>query len=280
MSSVPSRRQVLVTALGSGFALATMPVAAQVIATPSDGLDAGETQIPTRWGDVPAYRALPKGGRQLPLILVVPEIFGVHEHIRDVCRRLAKRGYFAVATELFARQGDVGKLREISEIRALVSQVPDAQVLSDLDATVEWAVASGAVDAKKLGMTGFCWGGRITWLYAAHNPKLRAGVAWYGRLVGDKTVNQPQHPLDLANRLTAPVLGLYGAADQGIPVATVTEMQKALAAGSAAAKASTVRLYPDAGHAFFADYRPSYRKPDAEDGWKRTLAWFRQHGLG
>lgn len=279
MTLAPSRRQVLVTALGSGFALATSPVTAQVIATSEDGLDAGQIQIPTRWGEIPGYRAAPKGGKRLPLVLVVEEIFGVHEHIRDVCRRLARRGYFAVATELFARQGDVTKLSEVSAIRAIVNQVPDAQVMSDLDATVAWANTTGAVDPKKLGITGFCWGGRITWLYSAHNPAVRAGVAWYGRLVGDKSANQPQHPVDIAGRLTAPVLGLYGGVDTGIPLATVDEMKKALAAGGAAAKASTFQIYPDAGHAFFADYRPSFRKVEAEDAWKRALAWFKQHGV-
>jgi len=274
-----SRRQVLVTALGSGFALATLPVAAQTINTSADGLEAGEVKIPTQWGEVPAYRALPKQGKRHALVLVVQEIFGVHEHIKDVCRRLAKQGYFAVAPELFARQGDVSKLSDIAEIRKIVAQVPDAQVLSDLDACVAWAKSSERADAEKLGITGFCWGGRITWLYAAHNSALRAGVAWYGRLTGDRNHFTPQHPLELAAKLRAPVLGLYGEEDQGIPVASVKEMEEALKNGSSAARRSQIKLYAQAGHAFFADYRPSYRKPAADDGWKRMLGWFGTNGV-
>jgi carboxymethylenebutenolidase len=274
-----SRRHVIATALGSGFALATQPISAETVHTASQGLDAGEVKIPTKWGDVPGYRAAPSGKKGLPLVLVVQEIFGVHEHIRDVCRRLAGHGYFALATELFARQGDVSKLSEVSEIRAIVSRVPDAQVMTDLDASVAWAKSTGAVDASKLGMTGFCWGGRITWLYAAHNPALRAGVAWYGRVVGDKTALQPQHPVDIAAKLTAPVLGLYGGKDTGIPLETVEAMRKALAGGGASAKRSEIRVYPEAGHAFFADYRPSFRKADADDAWKRALDWLKRNGV-
>jgi carboxymethylenebutenolidase len=274
-----SRRQVLVTALSSGFALAAQPVAAQTISTSSDGLEVGAVQIPTSFGEIPAYRAFPKQGKQHALVLVVQEIFGVHEHMRDVCRRLARRGYFAVAPELFARQGDVSKLSDIAEIRKIVALVPDAQVLSDLDACVAWASGTGRADASKLGITGFCWGGRITWLYAAHNPTLRAGVAWYGRVTGDKNHYTPQHPLDIAKQLTTPVLGLYGEEDQGIPVASVKEMEAALKDGSSAARRSQIKLYPQAGHAFFADYRPTYRKGPAEDGWKRMLGWFAANGV-
>jgi carboxymethylenebutenolidase len=270
---------VLVTALGTGFALATRPVSAQTISTSADGLEAGEVKISTAWGDVPAYRALPKQGKRHALVLVVQEIFGVHEHIKDVCRRLAKRGYFAIAPELFARQGDVSKLSDIAEIRKIVALVPDAQVLSDLDACVAWAKGTGRADSGKLGITGFCWGGRATWLYAAHNAELCAGVAWYGRLTGDKNHFTPQHPLDLASKLRAPVLGLYGEEDQGIPVASVKEMEEALKNGSPAARRSQIKLFAQAGHAFFADYRPSYRKPAAEDGWKRMLGWFEANGV-
>jgi len=232
----PSRRQVMVAALGSGFALAARPVSADTIATSSEGLEAGEVKIPTTSGEIPAYRAWPKGkAKRLPVILVAHEIFGVHEHIRDVCRRLAKQGYLAIAPELFARQGDVSKLTDLKDVREIANKAPDAQVLSDLDAAWAWATHP-AKDAKgdptKLGMTGFCWGGRITWLYAAHNPALKAGVAWYGRLVGDKSDLHPHHPIDVAPTLKAPVLGLYGGEDQSIPVATVTDMQKALAGGS------------------------------------------------
>ena len=279
----PSRRQVMVAALGSGFALAARPVSADTIATSSEGLEAGEVKIPTTSGEIPAYRAWPKGkAKRLPVILVAHEIFGVHEHIRDVCRRLAKQGYLAIAPELFARQGDVSKLTDLKDVREIANKAPDAQVLSDLDAAWAWATHP-AKDAKgdptKLGMTGFCWGGRITWLYAAHNPALKAGVAWYGRLVGDKSDLHPHHPIDVAPTLKAPVLGLYGGEDQSIPVATVTDMQKALAGGSPASRHSEIKVYPQAGHAFFADYRPSYRKEAAEDGWNKLLAWLKTNGV-
>jgi carboxymethylenebutenolidase len=195
---------------------------------------------------------------------------------------LAKQGYFAVAPELYARQGDVSKMSDTKEIIGkVVSKVPDAQVMSDLDATVAWAKTTGAADVARLGITGFCWGGRIVWLYAAHAPALRAGVAWYGRITSDKDSLHPQHPIDVAAALKAPVLGLYGAEDQGIPVATVEEMRKALAqpAASKAARTSEIVVYPGAGHAFFADYRPSYKKEAADDGWKRLLEWFKSHGI-
>jgi carboxymethylenebutenolidase len=207
---------------------------------------------------------------------VVQEIFGVHEHMRDVCRRLARAGYVAVAPELYARQGDVSKLSDINAIRAVVNQVPDAQVMDDLNKTVAWAAEHSAADAERLAITGFCWGGRITWLYSAHNPDVKAGVAWYGRLVGEPSVMTPKHPIDVVAQLHAPVLGLYGSADQGIPNDTVEKMRAAL---KAAGKPGEIILYPDAPHAFHADYRPSYRKEPAEDGWKRLLAWFKQHGV-
>jgi carboxymethylenebutenolidase len=279
-AGAPSRRQMMVAALGSGFALAVRPVSAQTISTGADGLDAGEIKIPGAGGDFPAYRAMPKGKKKLPVILVVHEIFGVHEHIKDVCRRLAKQGYLAIAPELFARQGDVGKLADMNAIREIVGKAPDAQVLGDLDAAWAWARSTAKADPDRLAITGFCWGGRITWLYAAHNPALKAGVAWYGRLVGDKSDLHPHHPIDVAPALKAPVLGLYGGEDQGIPVATVTEMQKALAGGGAPSRHSEIKVYPQAGHAFFADYRPSYRKEAAEDGWERMLAWMKKNGVG
>jgi len=286
MESDPSRRQVIVTALGSGFALAVRPVSAATITTSGDGLDTGEVKIPTATGAVPAYRAMPGGkkpakGKGFPVILVVHEIFGVHEHIKDVCRRLARLGYFAIAPDLFARQGDVSTMADMQEIRTkVVSKVPDTQIMSDLDDTVRFAKATGAADVdRRLGITGFCWGGRVVWLYAAAGLALRAGVAWYGRLVGEKSELQPRHPVDVAASLKAPVLGLYGGADQGIPVATVEEMRKALAGGDEAARASQIQVYPQAGHAFFADYRPSYQKEAAEDGWSRMLAWMKAHGV-
>lgn len=276
-----NRRGFLVTALGAGFALAVQPVAAQTaINTDTAGLTAGEIQVPTADGNMPAYRAQPAQGTNFPVILVVQEIFGVHEYIKDVCRRLAKLGYQAIAPELYARQGDPTQYTAIPDILAnVVSKVPDAQVMADLDACVAWAKNHGG-DTARLGITGFCWGGRITWLYAAHNPKVKAGVAWYGRLVSAANAMTPTHPIDVADKLNGPVLGLYGGADGGIPNDTVEKMQAALAASAnAASKASTIHLYPDGPHAFHADYRATYRKELADDGWKRMQAWFKQHGV-
>ena len=260
----------------SGFAASVQPVMAQtMIMTDPAGLEAGMIEIPTTAGPVPAYRAVQAGQKSRPLVLVVQEIFGVHEHIRDVCRRLAKLGYAAVAPSLYHRQGDVTQLTSFDDIRPIVAKVPDAQVMSDLDATVAWAVKEGIADASRVGITGFCWGGRIVWLYAAHSPNLKAGVAWYGRLVGDKTDNQPAHPVDLAAKIKAPVLGLYGGADAGIPVATTAQLMAALGAGNK----SNFQIYPDAPHAFFADYRPSYREAAAVDAWQRMFVWFKQNGV-
>jgi carboxymethylenebutenolidase len=271
-----TRRQFAVTTLAAGFALAAQPVSAQTITTDTNGLEAGEVKIPVADGTVPAYRALPAKGGPFPTVLVVQEIFGVHEHIKDVCRRFAKLGYYAVAPELYARQGDVSNLTDFQEIFKVVNKVPDAQVMSDLDAAAAFAKASGKADTSKLGITGFCWGGRIVWLYAAHNPNLKAGVAWYGRIVGEKEALRPKFPIDVVDDLKAPVLGLYGGADQGIPVATVEQMRSRL---KEAGKTAEIVVYPDTPHAFFADYRPSYRKEPAEDGWKRMLAWFKQYGV-
>ena len=238
-----TRRGFVVTSLASGFALAVRPVTAETIVTSAEGLEAGEVKIAVKDGEMPAYRAMPAKGGPFPVVLVVQEIFGVHEHIKDICRRLAKLGYLAVAPELYARQGDVSKETDVQKIiSTVVSKVPDAQVMSDLDATVSWAKKSGKGDTSKLAVTGFCWGGRIVWLYAAHNPDLKAGVAWYGRLVGMADDLHPKHPLDLVNDLKAPVLGLYGGADTGIPNDTVEKMQKAL---QDAKKPSEIVLYPD-----------------------------------
>jgi len=276
-SPVMTRRSFVTATLAAGFALAVRPISAAAITTDEAELTAGEIRIPTGDGHMPAYHAKPQSGSGLPVVLVVQEIFGVHEYIKDVCRRLAKLGYLAIAPELFARQGDVSKIADINEIRSkVVSHVPDAQVFSDLDATVAWAKQSGEGNAERLGITGFCWGGRIVWLYAAHNPHLKAGVAWYGRLVGNPTPLQPAHPLDAASALKVPILGLYGGEDQGIPLDTVERMKAAL---QAAGSTSEFVIYPNAPHAFHADYRPSYRKEAAEDGWRRLQAWFRQHGL-
>ena len=284
VSTAPlGRRGFVAGSLASGFAAAVAPAGpllAQTITTDAAGLDAGEVKIPVADGQVPAYRAMPAGRTGLPTILVVQEIFGVHEHIRDVCRRFAKRGYLAVAVELFARQGDPAKYASIPELfDKVVSKVPDAQVMADLDAAAAWAGANGA-DPARLGITGFCWGGRIVWLYSAHNPTLRAGVAWYGRLTSQAGPTTPTHPFDVAEKLHAPVLGLYGGQDGGIPLTTIDEMKMRLSFGAAASKASQFVVYPDAPHAFYADYRPSYRKEAAEDGWQRCLAWLRQHGAG
>lgn len=275
--SVPfSRRGFIASSLAAGFALATHPVMAQtLIQTPATGLETGDIKIPVADGAIPAYYAAPAKGKH-GVILVIQEIFGVHEHIKDVCRRLAHAGYFAVAPELFVRQGDPSKLPDINSIRELAGKVPDAQVMSDLDATVVWASKQARANTNKLGITGFCWGGRITWLYAAHNPKLDAGVAWYGRLIGDATANTPLHPVDVTDKISAPVLGLYGGADQGIPVDTVERMRAGL---RAFVKPGEIVVYPDAPHAFNADYRPTYRKEVAEDAWKKMLAWFKKNGV-
>ena len=271
-----SRRELVASALAAGFAAAVQPVSAQTqITTDARGLAAGEVTITVKDGRMPAYRAMPADGKGLPTVLVVQEIFGVHEHIKDVTRRFAKLGYLAVAPELYARQGDVSKLSSIDEIRPIVARVPDAQVLSDLDAAAAWAADNGG-DARRLAITGFCWGGRIVWLYAAHNPRLKAGVAWYGRVEGAATELQPKNPIELVQDLKAPVLGLYGGADAGIPNESVERMRAAL---RAAGKPAEIHTYPDAPHAFFADYRPSYRRQAAEDGWQRLLGWLRKHGV-
>jgi carboxymethylenebutenolidase len=265
-----TRREFVVSALAAGFALAVQPVAAQTIVTDATGLIAGEVRIGVKDGEIPAYRAMPAGGRELPLILVVQEIFGVHEHIRDVCRRLAKLGYMAVAPELYARQGDVSKLDDMAQILAIVQKVPDIQVMHDLDDTMSWSRKNGA-NVTQLGITGFCWGGRIVWLYCSHNPMVAAGVAWYGRLEGETSDLRPTFPVDIAPTLKVPVLGLYGGADTGISQKSIEKMLEAL---KAANSKSRIIVYPGAPHAFFADYRPSYRKEAAEDGWQRLQDWF------
>ncbi len=274
-----SRRAFVGTAVGSGFAAAVLPVTAQTITTDVQGLDAGPVSIPVGDFKMPAYVAQPAGKKQAPVVLVISEIFGVHEHIADVARRFAKLGYLAVAPDLFARQGDAKVYSDIAKLQTeIIQRTPDAQVLNDLDAAVAWAKGLGGNTAR-LGITGFCWGGRIVWLYAAHSRELKAGVAWYGRLQGQTNAMTPKHPIDVAAQLHAPVLGLYGAQDNGIPVATVAAMQEALKQGGPAAKASEFVVYPDAGHAFHADYRPSYRPDPAKDGWARCQAWFKQHGV-
>ncbi|KAA6115517.1 dienelactone hydrolase family protein [Cupriavidus cauae] len=274
------RRSFVKTALGSAFAAAALPVTAQAIKTDFEGLTAGEVTIPSGDFRMPIYRAMPQGKRDLPVVLVISEIFGVHEYIADTCRRFAKQGYLAIAPELFARQGDPTSFGTIQELqREIIAKTPDNEVLGDLDAAVAWAGANGG-NLGKVGITGFCWGGRVVWLYAAHSRQLKAGVAWYGRLNGDTTPLQPRHPIDLAAQLKAPVLGLYGGKDTGIPLEAVDRMKAALAAANnPAAKASKFIVYPESGHAFHADYRPSYREADAKDGWQKCLAWFKEHGV-
>lgn len=277
MGDLTRRQFIIASTLAAGFALAAHPILAEVITTDTKGLVAGEVKIPVKDGQIPAYRAMPAKGNKFPIVLVIQEIFGVHEHMQDVCRRFAKLGYLAIAPEMFVRQGDVSKLTDVQEIISkVVSKVPDAQVMSDLDATVAWAQKSSKGNISKLGITGFCWGGRVTWLYSAHNPKVKAGIAWYGRLVGESNALTPQHPVDIAAKLNAPVLGLYGGSDNGIPVATVEQMREVLKAGNSG---SEIIVYPDTPHAFFADYRPSFRQEEAQDGWKRLKAWFKQHGV-
>ena len=276
----PGRRDFVRATVGSGFAAAVMPVTAETIKTDAQGLLVGEVMIPVGGFQMPAYRAAPaQATGRLPVVLVVSEIFGVHEHIADVARRFARQGYLAIAPELFVRQGDASEYGEIAKLIAeVIAKVPDTQVLGDLDACVAWAGANGG-DAGRLAITGFCWGGRITWLYAAHQAKLKAAVAWYGKLQGERHAIYPRHPLDLTADLKAPVLGLYGGADAGIPNEDVGRMREALKAGSVAARASEIVLYPDTPHAFHADYRPSYREREARDGWARCLAWFKSHGV-
>jgi len=277
---MPTRRQAIHAALGVGYVAAAGPLMAQTaIKTPQDGLVSGEVTIDVNGFKMPAYRSAPAGKSGLPVVLVISEIFGVHEYIADVTRRLARAGYLAIAPELFVRQGDPNEYGEIARIQSeIIAKVPDAQVLSDLDACVAWAGQHGG-QTDKLAITGFCWGGRITWLYAAHQPRLKAAVAWYGRLVGASSANTPRHPVDVAGQLKAPVLGLYGGVDTGIALDTVDKMKTALSTGPAAARASEFVVYPDAPHAFHADYRTSYRQAAAEDGWQRLLAWLKRHGV-
>jgi carboxymethylenebutenolidase len=277
LSDGVNRRGFIKTALGTGFAAAVLPVSAQsVIKTDSDGLSVGQFSVNVDGQDVPVYRAQPEGKKNPPVILVISEIFGVHEYIADVARRFAKLGYLALAPNLFIRQGDPSKVQSIAELqKEIISKVPDAQVMRDLDAVVAWAKDNGG-NVDKLGITGFCWGGRITWLYSAYNPKIKAGVAWYGRLVGDSTTLTPKHPIDIAPTLKTPVLGLYGMQDTGIPVTSVEQMKEALAKGKSK---SEFVVFKNSGHAFHADYRPSYVEADAKEGWKLCVDWFKKHGV-
>jgi carboxymethylenebutenolidase len=272
-----SRRGFVVTSLTAGFALAVQPVSAETITTDSEGLTAGEVNIPVKDGEIPAYRAMPAKGGPFPTVVVIQEIFGVHEHIKDLCRRLAHSGYFAVAPALYARQGDVLQMTDVREIISkVVSKVPDAEVASDLDATVAWAHKQKQANTRKLAVTGFCWGGRQTWLYAIHNPHVKAAVAWYGPVAGNTDELHPKRVMDLLPELKVPLLGLYGAADEGIAVADVEKVRDE---AKRLHKKVEIRIYPDTPHGFNADYRPSYRPEAAKDGWKRMLAWFKSHGV-
>jgi carboxymethylenebutenolidase len=277
-----SRRGFMAGSIAGGFAASvvpTGPLLAQVISTDSQGLEAGSVSFMSDGVQIPAYCARPIGKSNCPTILVIQEIFGVHEYIQDTCRRLAKQGFLALAPEMYVRQGDPRKYNSVPELFThVVSKVPDAQVMKDLDNAAAWAASNGG-SASNLGITGFCWGGRVVWMYAAHNKNIKAGVAWYGRLTGQPTPLTPTNPYDVAEKLYGPVLGLYGAADTGIPVSTVDEMRTRLSFGNAASRASDFVLYPDTPHAFHADYRPSYRAGPAADGFKRLLAWFKQHGV-
>jgi carboxymethylenebutenolidase len=268
------RRNFIVTSLGAGFALAVLPVSAQTITTSTEGLIAGEVKVPVSGGEIPAYRAMPAAGSNFPAILVIEEVFGVHEWVKDICRRVAKLGYYAIAPELFSRQGDPSKMSDINQLlKDIISKAPDDQIMSDLDATVIYAKTTGKADTTKLGITGFCWGGRIVWMYAGHNPNVKAAVAWYGPVArsyheGDKVA------LDIVPNVKAAVLGLYGGADPGIPVDTLDKIKAAM---KAQGKTVEIVVYPETPHGFNADYRPSYRKEAAEDGWKRMTAWFKQY---
>jgi carboxymethylenebutenolidase len=270
-----SRRGFVMTSLITGFALSAGPISAQTITTDTSGLTAGEVKVPAKDGEMPAYRAMPDKGGPFPTVLVIQEVFGVHEHIKDLCRRLAKAGYFAIAPELYARQGDPSKYTDTQKLVAeVVVKVPTDQVMSDLDATAAYAKSSGKADTAKLAVTGFCWGGFATWMYAAHNPNLKAATAWYG---SDRKISelQPKNPADIAGQVKCPVLAFYGGQDQSIPKETIEKRQEAC---KAAGKTCEVKIYPDAPHGFNADYRPSYRADDAKDAWNRMLAWFKQYG--
>ena len=272
-----NRRDFMQTTIGTTFAAAVLPTLAQnPIITSAAGLDTGQASIQSGGQSVPLYYARPEGKKNPPVVLVVSEIFGVHQHIADIARRFAQLGYLALAPDLFVRQGDATSYTSMPELfKDIITKTPDADVMQDLDACVAWAASQGG-DTAKLGVTGFCWGGRITWLYAAHNPKVKAAVAWYGKLTQDKTPLQPQNPLELAASLRVPVLGLYGGKDSGIPLESVERMRAELAKGKSG---SEFVIYPDAGHAFHADYRPSYVEAAAKDGWQRCVEWMHKHGV-
>ena len=270
-----ARRGLMMTSLMTGLTLATTRVEAQAIHTDTEGLDAGETKVPSGGVDLPAYYARPQGNGPFPIIIVNEEVFGVHDHMADICRRLAKVGYLAVATEVYARIADLGKVSDSSQVQQIVARSPDAQEMSDLDATVQWAMANKG-DGSRLGTTGFCRGGRTTWLYAIHNPNLKAAVAWYGNVMGTPSEAHPQRVIDLADQLKCPLLGLYGGQDN---FAKAGDAKEAAAKARAAGRTVEIVVYDDAPLGFNADSRPRYRAADASDGWKRMLEWFRKYGV-
>jgi carboxymethylenebutenolidase len=271
------RRTIVVTSLAAGFALSVQPLSAETLHTDSTGLESGEVRIPVKDGEIPAFRALPAGGTNLPVVIVIHEIFGVHEWIQDVCRRLAKQGYLAIAPYLYSRQGNALVYTDIAKlVEEIVSKVDDNTVTSDLDSTVQWAIRNKG-DAKRVAVTGFCWGGRQTWLYTAHNPSVSAGVAWYGHMVRKEGDTHPKHPVEVADAFKGRMLGLYGELDKGIQQTQIEAMRAALKA--AGDTKSEIVVYPGADHGFLADYRPSYNEAAAKDAWARCLAWFKSHGV-
>ena len=271
-----SRRGFLLTSLAGGFAVASEPLFAQAIKTDTQGITAGEVKVPVKDGQIPAYRAMPAKGKNFPVILVIQEIFGVHEYIQDICRRLAKQGYYAIAPALFSREADVSNMSLDAILKEVVPVVPDAQVMTDIDSTVAFAKASGKANTARLGIVGYCWGGRTVWLYANHNPAVKAGVAYYGLLAGLKGPNKPADPVDVAANLKVPVLGLYAGEDSFVPDEVVDKMRNELGKGNSA---SEIVVFPAVNHGFHADYRPTYDRRAATYAWKLTLDWFKELGV-
>ncbi len=274
-----NRRGFLASSASVGFALSAGPVAAQsVIRTPADGLDTSDIKVTVAGAQMPGYMAAPTKAGKYAAILVIPEVFGMHEYQKDICRRLAKLGYVGVTVDPFFRLGDLSKLTEIRDVLANANKLEDAQMLADLDGVVEFMEKQPKIDAKKMGITGMCRGGRTVWMFAAHSKKMKAGVSWYGGM-NPMPPAMPRTPVDVAATLNAPVLGLYAGADAGIPVAIVAKMQQALKTGNRHSQASRFILYPGVPHAFHADYRPSYRKEAADEAWQQMLAWFKANGV-
>mgnify|MGYP006143918031 FL=1 len=271
-----SRRGFLLTSLAGGFAVASEPLFAQAIKTDTQGITAGEVKVPVKDGQIPAYRAMPAKGGNFPVILVIQEIFGVHEYIQDICRRLAKQGYYAIAPAMFSREADVSNMSLDAILKEVVPVVPDAQVMTDIDSTVAFAKASGKANTARLGIVGYCWGGRTVWLYANHNPAVKAGVSYYGLLAGLKGPNKPADPVDVAANLKVPVLGLYAGEDSFVPDEVVDKMRNELGKGNSA---SEIVVFPAVNHGFHADYRPTYDRRAATYAWKLTLDWFRERGV-